>query len=382
MTRPRRPRAGGAAILVALALIVLLGFVALTVDLGYTRLIGAQLQAGADAAALAGASKLDLTADGLLDARQTAVAVAALNSENGAPISLDENPGNAADGDIVLGVWSDEDHAFTPETDPYRINSVQVISKNDNLTPFFSRVAFQRERLGAGAVSIARQGLKLGAGEVPWYLPFGLAECTFDTWPRDALQDMTFVLNPDGADNTGWVAVNDKPDASWIRDQLALGVICMREWYETGQVSSACSPASVGASVGLDNGVTTSALQAVEAAIEEDGIPWDADVWGALPAQHAGSAIDKDLYGDMIVGPLPIFDGGSSYCEPGGGKWTGARPLVGFVWAAVYDVKHAGAAASKNVWVRIDVEHVYDVGDWWGGPDYGVVVTGPPVVVW
>lgn len=374
-------RRGAVAILVALVLVVVLGFIALTVDLGYARTVQAQLQAGADAAALAGASKLGADAEGLVDARAAAVEVASRNDENDAPIALDPNPGNAPDGDVVLGVWSDEAGTFTPNMDPTQVNAVKVITRDTGLSPLFSRVAFDNQELGAGAMSIARQGFKLGAGEVPWYLPFGLAECLFDTWPRETLQDMTFVLNPDGADNTGWVAVNGKPTASWIAEQLALGVTCMHEWYETGEVSSSCTPASVGASVGLDNGEITSGLQAVEAAIEEDGIPWDASVWGPLPAQHAGSAIDKRLYGNMIVGPLPVFDGGSAYCEPGGGKWTGSRPLVGFVWAAVYDVKHQGGAGTKNVWVRIDVEHVYDVGDWWGGPDYGVVVTGPPVVV-
>ena len=379
-TQEKRERRGAVAILVALALVVLLGFIALTVDLGYARLVGAQLQAGADAAALAGASRLDLRSSGLVNARAAAVEVGALNQANGVALALDANPGNEADGPVVLGVWS-EDGTFTPNTDPTKVNAVQIIARDDTLTPLFSRAAFQRDELGAAALSIARRGLKLGAGQVPYYLPFGLADCLFDTWSRDELQDMTFVLNPDGADSTGWVGVGTRPTASWISEQLDLASVCMHEWVETGEVSSDCSAASVGDSVTLDNGEVAAGLQDLADTIASEGVPWDPSVWGALPARHPGSALSTADYGKVLLGPLPVFDGDPSYCAASGGKWTGDRPLVGFVWAALYDVKTKGAAGTKNVWLRIDVKHIYDVGDWWGGPDWGVVVTGPPVVV-
>lgn len=376
-TTPRR-RSGGVALTVALSLLVLLGFAALVVDLGYARLVQSQLQTAADASAMAGAPKLDGRLVGLDNAREYARVLGQANEANGAPVMLDINPTNRPEGDIVLGVWGRDTGAFTPSTDPAKVNAVQVVARNQALLPLFSRAAFGVNRLGAEARAVAVRRW-MGAGSVPWYLPFGLPLCVFETLPRDTIQDMEFLLNPAGMDNTGWITVGGSPTASWIRDHIEAILPCMIAWATTGEAPAACAAAEVGATSGLANGEDQSGLKAIAEALGSSGLPWDTDPWGPLPDQHPGS--DVSPYGNMLLGPIPIFDGGASYCAPGGGAWNGHAPVVGFAMGALYDVRWSTKANQRNIWLRLDIESFYHLSDSWGGVNYGVVAPGPAELV-
>lgn len=374
-----RGRQGGVAVFVALGLVALLGFVALVVDLGYMRMVHAQLQAGADAAALAGASQLNGTEDGMDRARGRAVGVGLLNDAHGEAIVLDANPANAPGGDVVLGRWDPDAEIFVPTTEPAEVDAVEVRARRDDLIALFSRAAFGSEELGASARSVAISGGRRGAGRVPYYIPFGLPSCQWEQHTPDELSDMTFVLNPAGADNTGWATVGGSPNASWISDHLAAIGPCMEEYNQTGQVDESCASASTSDSVGLNNGVISSGLFALEEAVE-NGIPWDSEAWGPLPAQNPGSSVDPNRYGHVVEGPLPVFLSSDAYCTPGA-PWNTTETILGFVWAAVYDVRAKGAAKKKNVWLRINWSTLREVGTGGGGVDYGIVAPGPAVVV-
>lgn len=141
----RHGRSGGVAIILALSLLVLLGFAALTIDLGYARMVQAQLQAAADAAAMGGAQRLSTDAAGLIAARSTAVSIGAANEANGHPVALDANPINGADGDVVLGIWDATAGTFTPSMNPELVNAVQVTARDEGLLPLFSRASFGRD---------------------------------------------------------------------------------------------------------------------------------------------------------------------------------------------------------------------------------------------
>lgn len=374
----RRSRQGVSALVVALSVMVLVSFAAIVIDLGYARLVQAQLQAAADASSLSAVRALNQKSAGLSEARQTAIVVAGLNKSMGEAVVLVDNPGNLPDGDVVLGIWAN--NLFTPSLDPRKVNAVQVIAHRDDLLPMFAGPAFDRDRLGAAALSVSVQGMRVGSGTVPYYLPFGLAQCTMDRWPTDTLVDMTFVLSPAGVDTTGWSGVGVKPNTSWVAGFLQDILPCMHQWYETGEVETACSSASVGEDVQMNNGVSDSAIKDVATAIGS-GLPWDSDTWGPLPPQHPGSEVPKSGYGNMLMGPIPIFDGGSSYCQGGGGSWNGSAPLVGFVWGAIYDATSKGGAKNKNIWLRIDPGSFREIGEDGGGTNYGLVYTAPAVVV-
>ncbi len=364
--------------MMAILLVVVMGFAAIVIDLGYTRLIQAQLQASADASAMAGAAMLDDSAAGLTQARNMAVAVAALNEVRGEALDLDPNTANTPGGDVVLGVWADG--AFTPSTDPVAVNAVQVNLADASMGAMFSKVAWDNDYLSAAATSVALQGLSLSASAVSWYLPFGIPDCQFETWDTDTLVDAEFRLSPDGVDNTGWTALGTSPNASWATNHLLASVDCMQEWYATGEVSSSCPEGTTSQTASTSNGELTSSLHTITDILEDEGLPWDSSVWGSLPTQHSNSSVAKPKYGKMLVGPMPVIDAADSYCTGTGGKWNESFAVKGFVWGAIYDV--ADSKSPKNIWVRIDPSSEYDAGTAWGGEDYGVTVTGPPTVMW
>lgn len=102
VTNVQGRRRGVVVVQVAVLLTVLLGFVALTVDVGLMYNTKAELQAAADAAALAGAATL-YTEDGLVDpygSASTAQSVAGSHLAAGLPVTL-------ATGDIAIGRYDD-----------------------------------------------------------------------------------------------------------------------------------------------------------------------------------------------------------------------------------------------------------------------------------
>ncbi|MCB9796656.1 MAG: hypothetical protein H6741_28490 [Alphaproteobacteria bacterium] len=375
-----RTQRGSIAVILAVSLLVLVGFGALVVDLGYARLVQAQLQAGADAAALSAVTQLDGSTSGVTDAHGVAPLIALNNAAHGEPIELTPNPTNDPQGDVVTGEWDGDTHTFTASLLGEDVNAVLVRARRDDLDPWFSRVGFGTETLGASAISIAVRGEYVGAGEVPYYLPFALPDCLFDSYDPEELVDMTFTLNPAGIDNTGWARLGGQPNAAWTREHIELMLDCMHEYAETGAISEDCTAGSIEDDVSLATGEATASIRALAEAFA-DGLPWDSEIWGDLPDQHDGSGVDEADYGNMLVAPIPVFDSGGSYCNVGGGGWTETFPALGFVWAAVYDVRWKGAARDQNIWLRIDPTHVYPVGTGGGGDNHGVVAAGSAVIV-
>ena len=115
-------RRGAVAILVALFLLLLIGFVGLAIDGGRVLTAKQQLQAAADAAALAACQIVEndpLANDPSTPyhtTRQAAVDIAAENDVTLAPVQLDHNYLNALSGQVVVGFWDVADRTFTPDT--------------------------------------------------------------------------------------------------------------------------------------------------------------------------------------------------------------------------------------------------------------------------
>jgi Flp pilus assembly protein TadG len=142
-------RRGAVMVWLAIALILLIGFLGLAMDVSYVVGTLQELQVTADAAALAGAGQL-ITNPGSGDpgnpydlSRQAAIDIALQNPAAKVPIALDPNVANLPDGDVVLGAWDGVNHVFVP--DPLAPDSVKVVarrsaSKNGALPLFFGKV--------------------------------------------------------------------------------------------------------------------------------------------------------------------------------------------------------------------------------------------------
>ncbi|MCB9761243.1 MAG: hypothetical protein H6739_15485 [Alphaproteobacteria bacterium] len=360
-------RRGNYIIAFAVALMFLLGFVALIVDIGYQRATQAQLQGVIDAAALAGAPYLDGTTAGVADARVSAKELASLNTANNASVSLHLNESNAADGEIVIGIWDTTNGVFNASRDETAVNAVQV-NKTLTIDTNISFLTFGVQQLNASASTVAINPDPVGAGAVDCMLPIALADCMLDTYSEADLQSLELVFNPAGVDNVGWGRPSDHPNANWIRDQIS-------DCESSGS-------AQVGDAVGLNNGMVTNALREIAAAVEDSDTSWDTTTWGAVPNQDGDSIIQSHYFGNTLEGPIILFDGGSDYCSGGGGSWNGSETITGFIWGAIYDVRTSGGASNKNVWVRLDVEGNHPVGTAPGGLDAGVLYQPPPRLVY
>ncbi len=137
-----RPERGGVLVIVALVLVVLLGFVALVIDLGWLRYAGVQLQAGVDAAALAGADSLHREPELL---RVQAIGVAAMHQVAGEDLAL-------AAGDVEIGTWDADSQVFLVSDEDIG-NAVRVTHRVDDVTAFLGPL------LGHGSLAVTRRAI-------------------------------------------------------------------------------------------------------------------------------------------------------------------------------------------------------------------------------
>lgn len=144
-------RRGAILVWVALAMILLLGFTALAVDVGHVYVVKADLQAAADAAALAGAEGLTV---GDNEARARAIAYAAKNTANGSNVTLQAS-------DVELGLWNPNNRTFSPvnssssvKPDAVRVTPKLTQGRGNPVSLFFARV-FGQETADIGASATA-----------------------------------------------------------------------------------------------------------------------------------------------------------------------------------------------------------------------------------
>jgi Flp pilus assembly protein TadG len=114
---PRRWGRGSAIVYTAAALVVLIGFASLAVDVGRVHLSRGELQAAADAAARAACAELP---NGTTAARNAAVSMAAANKWDGKAITL------YPDKELTFGIWDQSKRTFTPATGTTTPNAVRV----------------------------------------------------------------------------------------------------------------------------------------------------------------------------------------------------------------------------------------------------------------
>ncbi len=166
-----RGRRGAALVLVALMMLVLIGFLGLSIDHAFVRKSTQELQAAADAAALAAAQLVyvDDPATGFAATRSKAIEIAAYNKVAGERLVLQRNLANLEDGDIVVGRWDRVEQTFipspilhvTPEHDAVMIRARRT--GTSSLALFFGQ-AFGTSSSEVSRTSIAHWGGDWGPG--------------------------------------------------------------------------------------------------------------------------------------------------------------------------------------------------------------------------
>jgi hypothetical protein len=112
-------RRGMVLVYVSILLVVLVGFVSLSVDLGRAQVAQTQLQSAADAAARYGAVGLENILYGVSAAANNAAASGLDNLVDGTPLIIQSS-------DVQIGIWNKTTRTFTVVSDPTTANAVKV----------------------------------------------------------------------------------------------------------------------------------------------------------------------------------------------------------------------------------------------------------------
>ncbi len=146
-----RDERGVVAIVVALLLVVLIGFAGLVVDLGYLFVIDSSLQTAADSASLAATASLSYGPD---EARVQAQLLAQQHGILGSPVALKLS-------DIELGNWDKGTKTFTvlapdqeANADSVRVTAQRSAARNNPISLFFMRI-FGHVTSDVGVISVA-----------------------------------------------------------------------------------------------------------------------------------------------------------------------------------------------------------------------------------
>jgi Flp pilus assembly protein TadG len=383
----RRARVGNATF-TAVSVLCLLGFGALTVDIGHARMVRAQLQNAVDAAAHAAVLDIDGTDAGLVAALDAALLVGASNAADGAAVTLSPD-------DVVFGIHADG--AFTPSTDAALVNAVVVSHQKLDVETTFGLAAFGVSTLGAGASALAVKPGPSPASAVSCYLPLAV--------PRCAIQGpgiFDFQASSNTRDTAGWAALpgadGTRPNADFLMQQLS-GLDCIG--------------AEIGSTIEAMNGnagsATASALERINAGGMGPGPftsrgtefaapdEWPVDRWADTPTaseRMGGSGVSRDVFGQYgIAGPILLVsqdadaDGEDDFCDDDDGdglpddppNWTGEMTLEGFAYGLIYDGKTNGRSTKGTLRIRINTEFDFDdyATDGGGDVDYGLVFQEP-----
>jgi hypothetical protein len=166
---------GAVAIMFALTVFVLLGFMALSIDLGRTYVVRTELQNAADAAALAGAMELNQTAAGVTNGVNKAIAIAAQNNfrfSTAVAITIDDiSVGNCPDDGCMVAAAS-----ITSNTLAVGKTFLKVQIPSGALTTFFARMIPTAS--GAGIASTNTFGSAVAGRFLAQITPLGV--CAID----------------------------------------------------------------------------------------------------------------------------------------------------------------------------------------------------------
>ena len=174
---------GAVLVVMALLLMVFLGFVAVGLDVGYLAVVRNELQNAADAGALAGARDLYLGNGTAINPGTNQIAFDAATANQGMRIAVEVQDPLSNVGDVQRGHWSFATRTFTPnastapvdlwdvtfaelDTNPNFINAVRVVTRRQTVpTRTFFAGVLGRDTVIQQAEAIAYLGF---AGNTEW----------------------------------------------------------------------------------------------------------------------------------------------------------------------------------------------------------------------
>jgi len=257
-----RDESGAVAIITAIVLSVLIGMVALVVDVGHLATVRNELQNAADAAALAGARNF-YPDPGIIPIPNCSYAKEAAHDYLTRNYS-DNQYLKISMEDIKTGLWRWTPGRFEVSPDcSYEINpdtapAVEVTVKRDSalnppVTMWFARI-FGVETANAYATAVAINELPIGELGPCKVSIFAIPACVGNETCAKTEKQWQVTLGPDWADTGGYVSFTEHPSANDMK-KLASGE---------------CGPGvRTGQEVFLQNGVDASVIMALKKRWEE-----------------------------------------------------------------------------------------------------------------
>jgi Flp pilus assembly protein TadG len=269
-----RNESGAVAIITAILMVVLLGFLALAVDVGHLATVKNELQNAADAAALAGARAL-VFKEGAMVQKITPLPDPPYCAQ---AINWAQNTINQSDAknltitSVQTGVWDWPNNTFTPsDICQAGVNAVHVVvqrnaASNWPVATWFARI-FGVDTVNAGAQATAAYGY---LNEYCDWAPIALTKDFYESFPHESHLDPssyntanTIMFYPDQGDNGGWCLTTQNPTPPTLTNAIK------------NPASNGCLSLGGASTVYLNNGNLIPGIRAVQQAIANSGDTYD-----------------------------------------------------------------------------------------------------------
>jgi Putative Flp pilus-assembly TadE/G-like len=203
-------------VLTIILMLVLLAAGGLAIDTMHAVAVRTELQKAMDAAALAGAGNLGFSASLFPTARLASQAYGGLNPYSGGTITLGLNTGNAANGDIVLGLYKAADGSFTPTLDPTFVNAVQCRTSQVMPTSFLGLLGWTSLTITADAIGVASPPASIPPNGC--LFPMGVTQCPFisgGSYGSSGCGQPFATQSPSTTNTSAWIQTSQSsPDPS------------------------------------------------------------------------------------------------------------------------------------------------------------------------
>ncbi|HXD98265.1 MAG TPA: TadG family pilus assembly protein [Candidatus Acidoferrum sp.] len=333
----------GTAVLLTLGfMIFLLAMVGFAVDLAYQMTVIGELERSMEAAALAGAGKLGFDDTVFPTARQFAQQYGQLNPQHNSPlgnlINLDLNPGNAPGGNIVLGVW--DNNNFTPSLDGTVVNAVRCQFASQVQTTFLRVLGFQALPISASAIAVANPPVAPPVNGCVF--PIGVGSCPFQgNTSLGCGAPITFItssgkgdagagcLSPPCTNTSAWVNLEGgSANAGYLRNAI------------TGAGAGNCpaSTAQTGDQIPTSNGMVQSVMDTLEPIFVQKY-----NQSGIVEITDSGGNVRYSGKGWKVFIPVIQTD-----CPAG--AISGSHNIVGWTEFVMAQLINKGQCAVNNSW--------------------------------
>jgi Flp pilus assembly protein TadG len=334
----------GTAVLLTIGMMVfILAMVGVAVDLGYQFAAIGEVERSVEAAALAGAGKLGFNDTVFPTVRQVAQQYGQSNPQHnpvfGNLINLDLNPGNAANGNIVLGVW--DNGAFTPSLDGTVVNAVRCQFSSQVSTTFLRVLGMQSLPISASAIAVANPP-QAPPPVNECTLPIGVGSCPFQgNTSLGCGAPITFITSSGKGDvGAGCLSPPCTNSAAWVNLEggSASAGYLKKAITDAGAGNCPAATAQTGDSTNTGNGMDQSVMNALETVFVQK---YNAS--STVQVTNANGNVTYSGKGWKVY--VPVIQ---TNCPAG--AISGAHQIVGWTEMVIAQVINKGKCAVSNDW--------------------------------